>query len=104
MEVLPAVLPLLPRYARGLGVVPTARHKGVVDHREGVVISPFDKLLWDEEQDESLPGEGKGGIVQLAFAGKTSTSVLGPEPPEIIRPAQWKVYFSPIVNGCKVHS
>ena len=42
MEVLPAVLALLPRYARFLGVEPTARHKGVVDHREGVVTSPFD--------------------------------------------------------------
>ena len=42
MEVLPAVLAFLPRYARGLGATPTARHKGVVDHREGVVTSPFD--------------------------------------------------------------
>ena len=42
MEVLPAVLPLLPRYARFPGVLPTARHKGIVDHREGVVTSPFD--------------------------------------------------------------
>ena len=42
MEVLPAVLSFLPRYARCLGVVPTARHKGVVDHREGVVLPPFD--------------------------------------------------------------
>ena len=42
MEVLPAVLSFLPRYARGRGVFPTARHKGVVDHREGVGLSPFD--------------------------------------------------------------
>ena len=42
MEVLPAVLSFLPRYARFIRVVPTARHKGVVDHREGVVTSPFD--------------------------------------------------------------
>ena len=40
------------------------------------------------EQDESLPGEGKGGIVQLVFAGKTSTLVLVKLPPVIIRPAQ----------------
>ena len=44
MEVIPAVLSFLPRYARflGLGVKPTARHKGVVDHREGVAPFPFD--------------------------------------------------------------
>ena len=42
MEVLPAVLTFLPRYARGLGVISTARHKGVVDHREGVILSPCD--------------------------------------------------------------
>ena len=48
MEVLPAVLAFLPRYARGPGVAccvlragPTARHNGVVDHREGVFPSPF---------------------------------------------------------------
>ena len=40
------------------------------------------------EQDESLPGWGKGGIVQVAFAGKTSMSVLGGYPPVIIRPAR----------------
>ena len=38
-------------------------------------LSLWQQLQWDEEQDESLPGEGKGGIVQLVFAGKTSTSV-----------------------------
>ena len=55
MEVLPAVLSFLPRYARFpdcpvLTVLqPTTRHKGVtvdqptrVDHREGVGPSPFD--------------------------------------------------------------
>ena len=44
MEVLPAVLAFLPRYARfpGPGVEPTARHKDVVDNREGVSVSPFD--------------------------------------------------------------
>ena len=42
MEVLPADLAFLPRYARGLGVLPTARHKGVIDDREGVFPSPFD--------------------------------------------------------------
>ena len=42
MEVLPAVLSFLPRYARFIGVVSTARHNGVVDHREGVTLSPFD--------------------------------------------------------------
>ena len=36
----------------------------------------------------SLPGEGKGGIVQFAFAGKTSMSVSVPFPPVIIRPVQ----------------
>ena len=41
MEVLPDILSFLPRYARGLSVGPTARHKGVVDHREGVVLPPF---------------------------------------------------------------
>ena len=40
------------------------------------------------EQEESLPGGGKEGIVQLVFAGKTSISVLGSEPPVIIKPAQ----------------
>ena len=79
MEVLPAVLTFLPRYARcpGLGVPPTARHKGVVDHREGVGNSPFDNN-YNEMRSRmiSLPGGGKGGIVQLEFAGKTSMSVL----------------------------
>ena len=42
MEVLPAVLAFLPRYARFPGVMPTARHKGVFDRREGVDPSPFD--------------------------------------------------------------
>merc|ERR1719430_595299 len=43
MEVLPAVLASLPRYARfpDLGVEPTARHKGVFDHREGVRLPPW---------------------------------------------------------------
>ena len=42
MEVLPAVLAFLPRYARGLREEPTTSHKVVVDHREGVFPSPFD--------------------------------------------------------------
>ena len=42
MEVLPAVLAFLPRYARCIGLFPTARHKGVFDHREGVITSSFD--------------------------------------------------------------
>ena len=57
--------------------------------RGSAEISLWRQSQWDEEQ-ESLPGEGKGGIVQFAFAGKTSTSVLGGEPPVIIKPAQWK--------------
>ena len=55
------------------------------------VFSLRQQLQWDEEQDESLPGEGKGGIMQLAFVGKTSTSVWAPRPPVIITPAQWKI-------------
>merc|ERR1711962_590600 len=47
MEVLPAVLSFLPRYARCLRVHPTARHKGVVDHREGVLRSPWRGKRWD---------------------------------------------------------
>ena len=54
-------------------------------------VSLWQQLQCDEEQDESLPVEGKGGILQLVFAGKTSTSVLIPRPPVIIRPAQWKI-------------
>ena len=54
-------------------------------------VSLWQQLQCDEEQDESLPVEGKGGILQLVFAGKTSTSVLIPRPPDIIRPAQWKI-------------
>lgn len=90
MEVLPADLSLLPRYARCPGIKPTARHKSVVDQREGVAISPFDNNYNEMRswRREGLPGEGKGGIVQFAFAGKTSTSVLGGDPPAIIRPAQ----------------
>ena len=44
MEVLPAVLTFLPRYTRCPApfVPTTARHKGVIDHREGVTQSPFD--------------------------------------------------------------
>ena len=53
--------------------------------------SLWQQLQWDEEQGKSLPGEGKGGIMQLPFAGKTSTSVLAPCPPVIITPAQWKI-------------
>ena len=53
--------------------------------------SLWQQLQWEEEQDKSLPGEGKGGIVQVALAGKTSMSVRAPEPPAIIRPAQWKL-------------
>ena len=49
------------------------------------------QLQRDEEQDESLPGEGKGGIVQLAGKTSTSVSVWAPYPPVIIRPAQWKI-------------
>ena len=90
MEVFPAFLPFLPRYARCLIVGPTARHKGVVDHREGVVNSPFDNDYSEmrSRMREVLPGEGKGGIVQVAFTGKTSTSVSVPDPPVIIKPAQ----------------
>ena len=54
-------------------------------------VSLWQQLQWDEEQDESLPGEGKGGIVQLVFAGKISTSVSAPSPPVIITPAQRKI-------------
>ena len=52
-------------------------------------ISPFDNN-YNEMRSRmiSLPGEGKGGIVQFAFVGKSSTSVLGGDPPVIIRPAQ----------------
>ena len=90
MEVLPAFLAFLPRYARSPGVGPTARHKGVVDHREGVVSSTFEQNHSElrSSMRESLPGWMKGGIVQLAFAGKTSASVLAPVPPVIIKPAQ----------------
>ena len=42
MEVLPAVLAFLPRYARFPGVMPTARHKGVFNQRQRVGPSPFD--------------------------------------------------------------
>ena len=53
--------------------------------------SLWQQLQWEEEQDESLPGEGKGGIVQLAGKTSTSVSVWAPYPPVIIRPAQWKI-------------
>ena len=56
-------------------------------------VSLWQQLQWEEEQDESLPGEGKGGIVQLAGKTSTSVSVWAPYPPVIIRPAQWKIYF-----------
>ena len=64
--------------------------------RGSAAVSLWQQLRLDEEQDESLPGWGKGGIVQLAFAGKTLTSfiVLGPPvpyPPVIIKPAQWRL-------------
>ena len=99
MEILPAVLAFLPRYARFPGVNPTARHKVVVDHREGVAISPFGNNYnkMRSRMREILPGEGKGRIVQVAFAGKTSISVSVSNPPVIIKPAQnmdGKVPFS----------
>ena len=54
-----------------------------------MVFSPFDNN-YNEMRSRmiSLPGEGKGGIVQFVFAGKTSTSVSVPRPPVIITPAQ----------------
>ena len=64
------------------------------------------------KQEESLPGSGKGGIVQVVFAGKTSTSLeisSGPPsvPPVIMRPARGGLYiytrqvqnFCPISTG-----
>ena len=55
-----------------------------------MAISPFDDN-YNEMRSRMrgvLPGWGKGGIVQVAFAGKTSTSVLGGDPPVIITPVQ----------------
>ena len=51
-------------------------------------VSLWQQLQRDEEQDKSLPGEGKGGIVQLSGKTSTSVSVWAPYPPVIIRPAQ----------------
>ena len=64
-----------------------------------MAISPFDDN-YNEMRSRMrgvLPGWGKGGIVQVAFAGNTSTSVAVPSPPVIIKPAQnmdGKVPFS----------
>ena len=57
MEVLPAVLAFLPRYARGPDESPTARHKDVVDHSEGVAISPFDWIK-DIRRDDGKNTKG----------------------------------------------
>ena len=75
MEVLPAVLASLPRYARGhgLGVPPTARHKDVVDHREGVVISPFDNNyneMRSRTRDYLVPEREKVGPCSLLLRGR----------------------------------
>ena len=42
-------------------------------------------------QDESVPGAGKGGIVQFASLGKTSTLVSVPSPPVMIKPEEFYV-------------
>merc|ERR1711962_1926179 len=42
--------------------------------------------LITEREWPYLPGWEKDGILQLAFAGKTSTSVSAPYPPVIIKP------------------
>ena len=39
----PHILPPLPGEARVRSILPTARHKGLVDNREGVAASSFDK-------------------------------------------------------------
>ena len=56
------------------------------------------------EQDESLPGWGKGGILQFAFAGKTSTAVVLIVPPVIIKPAQNMDERSAIFLGGLLHN
>ena len=71
MEVLPDVLAFLPRYARGLGVQPTARHKGVVDHREGVAFSPFDNKYSEMRRRMRVHLErGKVGSCRLLLRGR----------------------------------
>ena len=51
----PHILPPLPGEARVRSILPTTRHKGLVDNREGVAASTFDKSQsWDEEQEEGL--------------------------------------------------
>ena len=71
MEVLKAVLSFLPRYARGPGVPPTARHKGVVDHREGVVTSPFDNNYNEMRSRMRVYLErGKVGSCSLLLRGR----------------------------------
>ena len=71
MEVLPAALAFLPRYARGPGGSPTARHKGVVDHREGVVFSPFDNNYNEMRSRMRVYLErGKVGSCRLLLRGR----------------------------------
>ena len=112
MEVLPAVLSFLPRYARFLGHPPTAgapaRHKGVVDHREGVGKSPFDNNFSEMRSRMRVYLEReKVGSCSLLLRGRLqrrcqfqSLHLLQ----LLLHLRSEKSNFSPIVNDCKVHS
>ena len=74
VEVLPAVLAFFPRYARSTwcpGVQPTARHKGVVDHRERVAMSPFyNNYSETMRRMRVYQGDGKVGSCSLQLLGR----------------------------------
>ena len=104
MEVLPAVLAFLPRYARGLGVLPTARHKGVIDNREGVSVSPFDNNYNEMRSRMRVYLErGKVGSCSLYLRGRFQRRFQLFLLRLLLHLRREKFNFSPIVNDYIVH-
>ena len=105
MEVLPAVLAFLPRYARCIGVPPTARHKGVFDHREGVVFSPFDNNYNERRSRMRVYLErGKVGSCRSPLRGRLQCRLELQSLQQLLDLRSENFNFSPIVNDCEVHT
>ena len=107
MEVLPAVVAFLPRYARfsGQGVPTTARHKGVFDHREGVAFSPFDNNYNEMRSRMRVHLErGNVGSCSLLLRGRLQRRFEFRSLRLLSDLLSKKISFSLIVNDCIVHS
>ena len=106
MEVLPALLAFLPRYARfsGQGVPTTARHNGVFDHREGVVNSPFDNNYNERRSRIRVYLErGKVGSCRSPLRGRLQCRLELQSLQQLLDLRSENFNFSPIVNDCIVH-